>query len=718
MTCKHDAHCVIDSLRWRAMKAGLMTRSPTGFLIPSLILFCSINAILLFVSGCSTLSEFRNPSVSIPIDHPPGIGIHLTKAAFAPPEGNCSANLATVATRKMLDKDIEVTTDQRIVATQGDPRTVDPAQQIPTKIILSLRDTRCDVERSSSARKETKTRKKTRVVDGKEEEYEEEYTVIHHTRSARFDVGVSVRASDFHSGEVVAAWEMQHSSSDSHTDVDAIPDYPSESTLRDSALRNAGNELMRWLLPWTEKVNLVFYDAEECDMATTYSHFLAGDSASAALAADRSIEACSDPKVELKFMAAAHYNAGLLHFFDGRYTDALELLITARSLDRQNRQVSLAFEKAGEAQQSSAELQRIDALAAKAVASNELELDSISVAWADAAPNMKLTLAASVLNNGERSSDETMLRWYRLRDLDSTATEEVGVASVASIAPGTTIRNEIQVPVDVAGFHYQVCIEATIDTSLIVISCSDAISDAEQDPEPSPLTNPAVVDQFAAAEQTENFALDATNANPQGLTVAGKRVYVVDDRNRKVYVYTMAGARHLDAEWDLDGQKVPTGIAHSDSSIYIVDWSDDKVYVYTTAGVRNPDADFNLVPVNGSPTGVAHAEGRLYVVDSSDDKVYVYMTSGERDPDADFELATDNRSAAGIAFANERLYIVDDVTRMVYGYTTAGERDPGADFVIEDLKSPRGIVGTDDMFLVVDSRRDRIRVYPKNERSL
>lgn len=329
----------------------------------SRLVVCGCVLAMLFVAGCTTLSELRNPTVTIPVDHPPGIGVRLTKVTLAPPSGSCSAQVANTATRELLARGVEVGSDVTLVATVSEAA----AEAVRTgtapggSILLTLSDTACGGERSSSLRHETRKRKKTRQVDGKKQRYEEKYTVTRYTRTTRFDAGVSVRASDPRTNEVVAAWEMRHEAKDSKTAVDDVPDYPSESALRRSALNQAGAELVRWLLPWTEEVNLLFYDADECGMATTYARFLAGDPDSAAAAARRSIEACESGSVDARFRAAAYHNAGMVHFSNGRYAAALEMFDAAAALDPENEHVRRAAGEVKRARRLLEEIRRIEA---------------------------------------------------------------------------------------------------------------------------------------------------------------------------------------------------------------------------------------------------------------------------------------------------------------------------------------------------------------------
>ncbi|MCY4658122.1 MAG: hypothetical protein OXC80_15085 [Gammaproteobacteria bacterium] len=689
-----------------------ITRKPS-----STSLLCAIGlAIFLVLSGggCSTLSEIRNPDVSVKIDHPPGIGVNLKKVVFASPVGNCSTRLATIATRELMAAGVEIGTDAVMVShrTEAGDDILRPETGV-SQILLSLNDTACDSEQTSSQRKGERKRER-KNDDGETEEYKESYTV--YNRTTRFNAGVSVRAANLATGEIVSAWEIREHTSDTNTRENAVPDYPSSSSLKDSALRLASTNLMRWLLPWSELVALTFYDAEECAMNEVYGDLASGDPGSAYASADRSIKACDSAEIEAKFRAATYYNAGMLHFLDANHDTALELFERAAHLDPENNTVQRASSSAIRARELQEKIQRINSLA-DATMAPDLLIESFSIEQADGALGTTFRLVAAVVNDGDGGSAATNLRWYRVRDKGAeTRMLEIGTAEIFPLAPGAMSAQAMDMPAGETGDRYRACIDAVEGEAETADNCSDTILGAVVNDVRQTLPDPgehasAVESPVVEDDQGHDFALDTANRNPQGVVQLGERVYVVDDQQDKVYVYTPLGARVPGADISLDKQRVPTGIASADERLYVVDWSDDKVYVYTTGGKRDLVYDFDLASANGSPTGITHADERFYVVDGTDDKVYAYTTAGIRDRDAEFRLDRANDSAAGIAYAGEFLHVVDDNDGKVYAYTTEGVREPEADIALDPGETPRGIAGNDGAFLVVDLEDKMVRVY-------
>ena len=366
---------------WQVQKSGIgastpARRSPVSFHTrpdnePASVAWAISCRLLLVVASfamvsCSTLSSLRNPKVKVEVDNPADIGLDVSKIAFALPQGLCSAAIVGGLTQSLMSKDMEVLSDTTGVAGPGAgvtgagvARGGAPAGR---SLLLSLNDTVCDSDRDMSSRQVKKTRKKTRMVDGKEEKYKETYTDIEFTFRTRFNLGVSARAADLETGVVVDVRDVAHSSANSARGIEGGygAGFPPVAPLRDAATAAAERELSRWLLPWTETVNLVFYDAEECGMKTAHSHLQRGD---VELALDRAltgIELCdSSAETDDRFRAAAYYNAGIAYFIGGEHDEALRLLRTAQTIDPENTQVADAMEQALRARALSAEIHQI-----------------------------------------------------------------------------------------------------------------------------------------------------------------------------------------------------------------------------------------------------------------------------------------------------------------------------------------------------------------------
>jgi VCBS repeat-containing protein len=113
---------------------------------------------------------------------------------------------------------------------------------------------------------------------------------------------------------------------------------------------------------------------------------------------------------------------------------------------------------------------------------------------------------------------------------------------------------------------------------------------------------------------TSSFVLNAANRDPKDLVTDGTSVWVVNDTiaTDRVFKYSVAGV--LQGSWTLSTTNPsPTGITIDPtnvSHIWTVDASTDRVYQYDTAttrltGAQEPSTFFQLVTGNGNPQGIA-----------------------------------------------------------------------------------------------------------------
>ena len=318
-------------------------------------------------------------------------------------------------------------------------------------------------------------------------------------------------------------------------------------------------------------------------------------------------------------------------------------------------------------------------------------------------PGQSFTLTATVRNLGTVASASTTLRYYRSSDATiSSSDSQVGTDSVPSVSASDTewrlYSITLTAPSSEGTYYYGACVDAVSDESNTGNNCSTGV-------------------RVMVGDDGDAFVLGTGNDDPQGITYANNRFYVVDRSDDKVYVYNSSGGRVSSADFNLDGNNsTPRGITYANNRFYVVDSSDDKVYVYSSSGGRVSSADFNLDSNNGGPTGITHANSQFYVVDRLDDKVYVYSSSGGRVSSADFNLDSNNGNANGITYATNRFYLVDINDEKVYVYSSSGDRVSSADFNLDSNNGgPQGITYANNRFYVVDPSDKKVYVYSDDD---
>ena len=322
------------------------------------------------LTSCTTLSPYRNPAVAVDFDRPPGIGVHVAKVAFMPPHGEagCAVELVQKLKDALQTQDIEVAPN--VGAWKGGAvSTAVPPGLGSGKLVVALEAPSCETTRTHTVGKEERSRRsKRKGEDGEEEWYDEKYSVTVHTGSVTARVHVSAEAYDMETGVLVDRIDAQATESDSETGESLT--FPSTERLERQVTEQVHSDLSRWLLHWTERAWLVFYDADECGMGATFSQLSAQDPEAALAAARDSIALCEEDGRE-RFRAAARYNAGMVHFRQGDHQAALGMLEEAGALHPNNTHIPKARAAVSRAMESIEIIERIRVDAASIAASDQ-----------------------------------------------------------------------------------------------------------------------------------------------------------------------------------------------------------------------------------------------------------------------------------------------------------------------------------------------------------
>jgi hypothetical protein len=161
-------------------------------------------------------------------------------------------------------------------------------------------------------------------------------------------------------------------------------------------------------------------------------------------------------------------------------------------------------------------------------------------------------------------------------------------------------------------------------------------------------------------------------------------VWVVDN-NRTVYVYSTAGA--LLGSWtagSMPSNAQPEGIATNGTDIWIVDNRNDRVYRYAgaasrTSGSQASASTFNLASGNTNPKDIVTDGASIWVVnDASTDRIYKYSLSGAAQ--GNWSIDSGNSAPVGLTLdpTNPSAVWVVDANDRVYRYDAAASRTSGS----------------------------------------
>lgn len=144
-------------------------------------------------------------------------------------------------------------------------------------------------------------------------------------------------------------------------------------------------------------------------------------------------------------------------------------------------------------------------------------------------------------------------------------------------------------------------------------------------------------------------------SDPNGIAVAGDRVYVADSRNHRIQVFTRAG--DFLEQWPVPDEGRPMNLDVAAGRLYAADYWNDRILVYDTAGggiVRSVGEPGNGPGQLDSPGGVAVGpDGRLFVADFRNQRVQ------ELEPDGTFVRQWGTTGEKGYLLAGGFNYPID-----------------------------------------------------------
>ena len=185
----------------------------------------------------------------------------------------------------------------------------------------------------------------------------------------------------------------------------------------------------------------------------------------------------------------------------------------------------------------------------------------------------------------------------------------------------------------------------------------------------------------SARDITQEFSLNADNANPRGIWSNGTTIWVVDDVDDKLYAYTLAtGMRVSDKDIDLHADNgSPQGLWSDDTTIWVTDSSGSLggVYAYTlSTGAHDTDQEFQVVDISSTPAigGIWSDGTTIWVADTQKDALLAYVkATGARDAVRDIyitgRVAGPTRFSPGGVWGNETtVWVTDYPTRRLYSF--------------------------------------------------
>ena len=185
-----------------------------------------------------------------------------------------------------------------------------------------------------------------------------------------------------------------------------------------------------------------------------------------------------------------------------------------------------------------------------------------------------------------------------------------------------------------------------------------------------------------------NSLAAAGNESPQGIWSDGSTIWVADDKDYKLYAYTLAtGVREMNRDIMLAGDnQSPRGIWSDKTTVWVADDEDDKLYAYALSDGTRQDGtnstvneEFSLHTDNGAPWGIWSDGTIIWVTNGADPILYAYaLDDGTRQDGTDsttnieFKLNGASLDARGIWSDGSTLWVSSSAyssTKPLMAYT-------------------------------------------------
>jgi tetratricopeptide (TPR) repeat protein len=274
--------------------------------------------------------KLSNPKIRVPLTHPPGLGLKVSRIAFGPARGVQADQFVDALVQGFVNGGIEVLDRARldVILREHDFNLSGYVDQSTTaqlgKILGSAALIFVNVQRAATDQQ--------RLY----EDLRDSRGYVHrkHLARTRAFFKASVQTVDLTTGRIFQASTVEATPQQSNETLDqCCPEFPAEFTLMDQALQEAVAQVHRLFLPWSEVRELYFFDDKDCDLKVAFALLKGGDLDGAARQSEQNVETCRTlgPKKD-KANAHAHYNLGMTHFLRGDHDKAIGLFGEAQRI--------------------------------------------------------------------------------------------------------------------------------------------------------------------------------------------------------------------------------------------------------------------------------------------------------------------------------------------------------------------------------------------------
>jgi tetratricopeptide (TPR) repeat protein len=273
--------------------------------------------------------KLTKPQITVSLTHPPRLGLNIKKVAFAPSNGPCSDEILDRLSGTLVSGGIEVMDRQNLQTVLAEQHlsltgAMDPQSAVqmgkllgPTALII-VKISRCSTE-------QRRNYSDAKASNGG--------VVRTYNAIVEMHIRGYLQTTDLTTGKIFAASPIVEDAGLSNHSTEGQPEFPSEESVRDSAIGRAAHYASTMFVKWAEQRQLYFFNDKDCNLARAFAMLKAGDIDGTVQQSEENVVACrSWPKVKDSNLAHAYYNAGLAYLLVNEHEKAMSYLTESEKL--------------------------------------------------------------------------------------------------------------------------------------------------------------------------------------------------------------------------------------------------------------------------------------------------------------------------------------------------------------------------------------------------
>lgn len=347
--------------------------------------------------------------VPVMIQHPPTIGLTVKRVAFGTPTGDCAEDMVdSLLMPDFQQQNVDVVDQQhlrQILSEQNFSQGGEVSQQdkislgkiLGPSALIFVQVYECNASKQP--------------LVSNQRNYLNNTVQTTYISQTRFSVRGSVQVTDLTTGQVLGSHPFESHQQRQTTSTAGQPEFPQSDEVKEAAMQDAANQVHRVFFPWTETVDLSFYDDKNCGLKEAYQLYQSGDHAGALQMSKNNLTQCKPSHKNEETLARAYYNAGLTSMVAGHYDQAKTYLQQAMQMKGAEAAVT-ALEACNRAQAGSAQVQQYQAKLARVPAPAPMNLTAQAPTAAPASTQAAPVTGAAAGSAAKPSAAE------RLRNLD------------------------------------------------------------------------------------------------------------------------------------------------------------------------------------------------------------------------------------------------------------------------------------------------------------